>query len=186
MQARQPLSSLGILLTAAGIATVAQAQADSTDQPKPCSAPEYRQFDFWIGEWDVTNPQGQPAGNSVITKTLDGCVIHEAWQSASSPFAGYSHNIYDAGRKVWHQSWVDNTGLLLQLDGEYEGGKMILVGERPAAEGGSVLNRISWEKISDDEVRQLWESSSDGGKTWQVLFDGKYVRKEIEKGKEGK
>jgi len=25
-------------------------------------------------------------------------------------------------------------------------------------------------------VRQLWESSSDGGRTWTVLFDGHYVR----------
>jgi len=165
-----------VLLSATGMVTAAHAQADSSGQQKPCSAPEHRQFDFWIGEWTVTNPQGQPAGNSVITTTLDGCVIHEHWQSASSAYTGNSYNIYDAARKVWHQSWVDNSGLLLQLDGQFEDGKMILVGERPAADGGSVFNRISWERISADKVRQLWESSSDGGKTWAVQFDGMYVR----------
>jgi len=26
-------------------------------------------------------------------------------------------------------------------------------------------------------VRQLWESSADSGKTWQVVFDGIYSKK---------
>ena len=28
----------------------------------PCSAPEYHQFDFWLGDWEVTTPDGKPAG----------------------------------------------------------------------------------------------------------------------------
>ena len=176
MSIRRLTPILLVVLSASGIVAAVNAQTDSSGQQKPCSAPEHGQFDFWIGKWDVTNPQGQPAGTSAITKTLDGCVIHEHWQSASSAYTGNSYNIYDAARKVWHQSWVDNSGLLLQLDGQFEDGKMVLVGERPDPGGGSVLNRISWQEVSDDKVRQLWESSSDGGKTWTVQFDGMYVR----------
>jgi len=177
VQIRPLALSLLVVLLTAGFVTGLSAQADSTAQQQPCADPKHRQFDFWIGEWDVTNPQGQPAGRSVITQTLNGCVIHEEWHSAASPFAGNSYNIYDAARGVWHQSWVDNSGLLLQLEGQFHNGKMVLVGERPAQAGGSVLNRISWERISDHEVRQLWESSADGGETWTVQFDGLYSRK---------
>lgn len=34
---------------------------------------EHRQFDFWIGEWNVQNPQVQPVGSSSIQRIEDGC-----------------------------------------------------------------------------------------------------------------
>ncbi len=153
-------------------------QTDSAQQQTaPCQSPEFRQFDFWIGEWDVQNPQGKPAGTSVITPVLSGCAIHEEWHSAGSRYAGNSYNTYDRARSVWHQTWVDNSGLLLQLEGEFKDGKMVLEGERPGAEGGTVVNRITWEELAPDSVRQVWDASSDGGKTWQRQFDGLYVRR---------
>lgn len=153
------------------------AQVDSTSPRQQCATEEYRQFDFWIGEWEVTNPEGEPGGRSVITKVLNGCAIHEDWHSAASGFAGNSYSIYDAARAVWHQSWVDNSGTLLQLDGGLQGGKMVLVGDRPTPDGGTVIDRVSWEPIEADRVRQLWESSSDGGQTWTLQFDGLYARR---------
>lgn len=178
---RHPTSSPVLtLLALAAMSGPAHGQ-DSTAAapPKPCSQPECRQFDFWIGEWDVTTPDGKPAGTNSIRRVLNGCALHENWKSARGPFAGNSYNLYDAARGLWHQSWVDNTGTLLQLDGGIEDGKMVLRGTRPASQPGApdVMHRISWEKKSDDEVRQLWESSTDGGGTWSVLFDGKYVRR---------
>ena len=50
---------------------------------KPCSRPEYRQFDFWIGEWEAFGLNGQKAGDSKISLILDSCVILEEWTSAS-------------------------------------------------------------------------------------------------------
>lgn len=68
---------------------------------KPCSAPEHRQFDFWIGDWDVTAPDGKPAGKNRIEPILDGCALAEHWRGASGG-AGHSYNVYDARRGVWH------------------------------------------------------------------------------------
>jgi hypothetical protein len=155
-----------------------RAQSDSTEQQNvPCDSPEFRQFDFWIGEWDVQNQQGKAAGTSFITPVLNGCAIHEEWHSAGSTFAGNSYNAFDRARNVWHQTWVDNSGLLLQLEGEFKDGKMVLVGERPGSDGGTVINRIAWEALAPDSVRQVWDVSSDGGATWTVQFDGLYVRR---------
>lgn len=55
---------------------------------------------------------------------------------------------------------------------------MVLVGETPSGQepGKSVLQRIAWEKQDDGRVRQLWETSPDGGRTWAVAFDGWYTR----------
>ena len=88
-------------------------------QEAPCSGDEFHQFDFWIGEWTVTAGD-RTAGHNRITSILGGCVLLEQYEAAGSGYQGSSFNIYDRGAGEWHQSWVDNQGLLLQLRGGLE------------------------------------------------------------------
>jgi hypothetical protein len=145
--------------------------ADVSAQAGPCSAPEHRQFDFWIGDWRVTTPDGKHAGDNRIERVLDGCALHENWQGASGG-RGFSYNAWDRDRKLWHQTWVDRQGTLLLLEGGLQNGAMVLSGTQ-----GKALNRITWTPNKDGSVRQHWETSADGGKTWQTAFDGLYRRK---------
>jgi hypothetical protein len=140
--------------------------------------PEYRQFDFWIGEWGVTSGE-QVAGTNSIRPLHGGCALLEAWQGAGEGgISGGSYSIYDRGSGRWHQTWVDATGTLLQLDGELVDGAMVLSGRRPASDGaGETLHRITWTPNEDGSVRQLWQASPDEGASWSVLFDGLYVRR---------
>jgi hypothetical protein len=164
---------LGALVLGCGGLASPVVAADAV--PARCSKPEHRQFDFWVGEWQVQNPEGDRAGENSIKSILGGCVIEENWRGARGA-NGTSVNVYDATRGVWHQTWVDDQGGLLQLEGHAGDGRMVLEGQRVRREGGSSRERITWEKKSADRVRQLWESSTDDGKTWQVQFDGLYVR----------
>ena len=144
--------------------------------PKACAAPEHRQFDFWIGEWEVTTPDGARAGRNRIEAMLDGCALRESWTGARGS-SGTSYNAYDRQRGRWHQTWVDNGGLVLRLDGAFTDGKMVLSGETRDSSGARVLNRITWQETAPGAVRQLWETSSDGGGTWSVAFDGRYRKR---------
>ena len=56
-------------------------QAPSVSPPS-CAASEYRQFDFWIGEWVVHNPKGAQVGTSRIEQIENGCGILEQWTNA--------------------------------------------------------------------------------------------------------
>ncbi len=140
---------------------------------------EYRQFDFWVGEWDV-QVGGKPAGSSSVQLILGDCVIFENWTGVGG-MIGKSFNIYDASRGRWQQTWVDSTGTLLELYGEFKDGAMRLIGEKSTPNGGpnagKTLNKISFFPLDGGRVRQLWESSQDDGKSWQVLFDGLYTRR---------
>ena len=142
--------------------------------PPTCDAPEHRQFDFWLGEWDVTGPKGQAAGRNAITSGLNGCVVHERWTGAGG-MRGESFNTWDRTRKRWHQTWVSSTGNLLVLEGGIVNGAMQMTGETTSPKG-PVLNRITWTPAQDGSVRQFWETSVDGGQTWQAAFDGRYRR----------
>ncbi len=153
-------------------------QVNAAQQPVPCSAKEYRHFDFWIGEWEVFNPQGQKVGENTIEKILNGCSLKESWQSTTG-YRGYSFNIYDQTSRQWHQTWVDIGGNLLQLDGGLKDNAMVMTGVTQR-QNGEVMNRITWTPTKEDNqthVRQVWETSSDSGKTWQTAFDGLYKKK---------
>ena len=151
-------------------------RSETTEAPPPaCSEPEYRQFDFWLGDWDVQLPNGKAAGVNHVRSLLGGCVLQENW-TGSGGSVGTSFNIYDRSQRKWHQTWVDNQGTLLQLDGGFADGRMTLQGVTRDSTGVQALQRITWSQPRAGEVRQLWETSGDGGKKWTVVFDGQYVK----------
>ena len=153
-----------ILPLLAFAATVSWPTGAAAQTTGPCSAQEYRQFDFWIGEWEV-EANGAQAGTNRITKILDGCVIMEEWEGGSN-FKGKSFNRYDPVTQKWEQYWVDNKGGVLRISGGYADGKMVMSGES-VGPTGSVVDRITWHNKKNGTVRQIWDKSSDGGKTWQ-------------------
>ena len=146
--------------------------------PPGCTSSEYRQFDFLVGEWTVTLPNGTVAGTNRIESILGGCALQEHWSSARGG-DGTSLNLWNAADSTWRQVWVDGSGGLLELSGGLVGESMVLSGTARVAggSGGTVLNRITWTPNADGTVRQLWESSPDGGTTWATQFDGRYARR---------
>jgi hypothetical protein len=140
-----------------------------------CDSPAHRAFDFWLGEWQVRTPDGKLAGVNRITREYDGCVLHERY-TTDRGYSGESLNVYDAARQVWHQTWVDNSGTLLLLEGGIRNGSMVLEGQTVEAESRVTKHRITWTRRSDGSVRQFWESTDAKGQ-WTVAFDGQYTRK---------
>ncbi len=167
---------LFVLIPTLCLATFAIAQSQPKPPSKPCGTqPEYRQLDFWIGEWDV-EVKGQHAGNSSIQMILDKCVILENW-AGSKGMNGKSFNIYNAAKGKWQQTWVDDTGGVLEFTGEFKDGAMRFLAEVPGKDGSKTLNRMTFTPLDGGRVRQLIEASKDDGKTWTVSFDGLYIRK---------
>jgi hypothetical protein len=160
-----------------GAACVAMMSPDTSRaaDAAPCASPEYRQFDFWLGDWQVQRSNGALAGLNRITSEYGGCVIHERYATGRG-YSGESLNVYDAVRKVWHQTWVDSNGLLLTLEGGWNGRAMVLAGESVQPGGTRSRQRITWTPNTDGSVRQLWEAADAEGQ-WTVVFDGRYTRK---------
>lgn len=145
------------------------------NQP-PCDPEKNHQFDFWLGDWEVTNPQGQVVGTNHIVPILDGCAIQENWLSATGG-AGTSLNHFDPQSGKWYQYWIYRQGFPLYLTGNLIGKEMILEGETTGQNGAMVLNRVTWTPNDDGSVRQHWQTSTDDGATWTTAFDGLYRKK---------
>lgn len=148
---------------------------------RPCRyTKENRQFDFWLGEWEVSTTQGEiPAGTSKIESILEDCVIQENWKSLNSPYSGKSYNIYDQGLKRWEQYWVDNVGGNIFFHGELlkDGVMDYWTDDIPQSSGPSLRRHLQFIPMGPDKVRQFSRGSTDGGKTWNVEYDFTYVRK---------
>ena len=160
----------------AALLVLALQQAPAPKLPACDSRPQARQFDFWVGEWEVFAKE-KPAGASRIEKILNGCVIQENWTGAGGG-EGKSWNWYDIGDGKWHQLWLASQGPpALHLSGSVTGDVMKYEGTSIGPGNATLMNRLRFFKLPNDRVRQFWEQSSDGGKTWTPVFDGEYRRK---------
>jgi tetratricopeptide (TPR) repeat protein len=170
----EDLTSLRSDARFAEIAKKVNANAD------PCgNRPEYRQFDFWVGEWDVQAPlqfqQGQPPASSSIQNIIGRCVVLENFTQGT--YSGKSFNYYDAAINKWRQNWVDSAGGSIAFTGEFKDGAMRFEGESHTAGGQASKVRLTFFNLGADKVRQLGESTTDDGKTWNVSYDLMYTRK---------
>jgi len=135
-----------------------------------CAAREYRQFDFWVGDWEVFEVQGgEKVAHVRVDRMLDSCALREDYRGANGT-RGESLSIYDATRQVWHQTWVTNRGQLLTIEGGPEGERMTLAGSYRDAAGTETRVRGTWQPVPDG-VRESAVTSADGGKTWKPWFD---------------
>jgi hypothetical protein len=155
-------------------ATTAHAQTPPPPAPS-CATPEYRQFDYWVGEWDVFGANDQKIGTNKITRVSGTCALLEQWQ-ATGGGAGSSINFFDAADKKWHQVWMGGDGVALYLSGNPVEGAMELGGGDRVTPRGTVRDRIRWTLLPDQSVEQLWSISTDAGATWTTGFRGIYRR----------
>jgi hypothetical protein len=156
----------------------APAPAQEPPSSPECDAlPEAHRLDFWIGTWDVYRPDGIKAGVNRIEPILGHCALLEHWTSERGG-QGKSLNFFDPNLRRWRQLWVDASGSVIDFDrGDMVGDAMQFHGVTVGPDGATVRQRLTLRPLAADTVRQLWERSTDGGTSWQAVFEGLYVRR---------
>lgn len=155
----------------------AEIKAKAERKARPCeNDSRWRQFDFWIGEWDVFAAAGHKAGENTIEKVANGCALLENWQGVNGA-TGRSLNYFDISEAKWKQVWVDSRGEVMYYSGNFIDGAMRFEGYAPQLDGTKKFYRMSITPQENGDVHQLIEESLDAGKSWHVWFDGLYKRK---------
>ena len=172
-------SVAAVLLSLACCGSFVRAQTQQQSPParpaSPCpSKAEYRQFDFWVGEWDVTDHDRKIATSS-IQRIVGDCIIFENYFQADG-YTGKSFSFYDANLGKWRQTWVDTSGNVGEFSGEFRDGAMRYEGESHRANGQKIFRKMILSVAGPDRVRQYSEFSLDG-KEWKVGYDFVYVRR---------
>jgi hypothetical protein len=169
-RARLSVISLFIFFVAALVAPSIVSLSPQSSKTTSCDASEFHEFDFWLGDWDSFEI-GNPAKDAHIRvdRILEGCALREDYQGANG-HQGQSFSIYDASRKLWHQTWVTNRGELLEIEGKFQSGEMVLSGSDRTPTGEKREVRGVWKPV-EGGVRETAVTSPDGGHTWKPWFD---------------
>jgi hypothetical protein len=141
----------------------------------PEANPEYRQFDYWVGDWDVYNKFGAPSGHNRVRLILGDCVVEENWASRLGG-EGKSFSKYNPHSRRWEQYWVDDQGDTTFFHGKLEGTNLVFHSETTDSDGTTTMRRLTFFRLGPDKVRQFSEMSMDGGKTWSPEYDLTYIR----------
>jgi hypothetical protein len=142
--------------------------------PPACESPEHRQFDFWVGQWDVYRTDtNQLVAHSLIEKLYNGCAVRENWMPVGGTGGG-SLNSWRPAEKKWRQTWTDSGNNWNEYAGGIEGGMMVLTGTSAKAAGTALPVRMTYEAKADGSVVQTGYQSSDGGKSWSLTYQYAY------------
>ena len=152
---------------------------------EPCSSPEARQFDFWLGEWDLSWPAEQSGGvkgerstgRNSIRQMFGDCVIEENFTTDDGKFRGHSVSVFHESAGLWRQTWVDSAGGYLVFTGSFDGERMALSTEPEQRDDETVVQRMVFGDITEDSLEWVWQGSRDGGATWNDLWNITYRRR---------
>lgn len=166
-----------VLFAIVGCAAQRVAQS-ATPAPAPnCSAAEFRQLDFWEGEWTVFDTAaGYQVGSSRIERLMLGCGIRESYEAPKAPggsYSGTSYSAFDRKDGQWHQMYIDINGNVSWFTGGLVGRDMVLLA--PTRGGGQ--QRMTYRPGTDGSVQQIGELSTDEGKSWKPSYDYTYRHK---------
>jgi hypothetical protein len=150
----------------------------------PCEALGASQFDFWLGEWDLSWPAEQTGGNqgeigrgtNSITKMFSRCVVREDFNSQDAGLRGHSVSVYSGKKGMWQQTWVDDQGSYLLFSGEFKAGRMTLQTEPLLRGEKTLVNRMVFRNITPESLDWDWQTSADGGKAWKDLWNIHYAK----------
>lgn len=163
-----------LLMTSLILCFIASAQ----QPPKP-SEKDLSKLDFWVGKWDLTWEGGK--GTNFIEKKLNDRVIQENFEATEGNFKGYlgtSISTFNARDGKWHQAWADSNGGYIDLIGIMDGDTRIfqMTSPRKLPNGTESISRMRFYDITKDSFVWDWESSTDGGETWNLSWRINYTR----------
>ena len=164
---------LGVFLTIVllGASTDVLGNSVTRTAQTNCSAPEYRQLDFWLGDWDTfeLGASSTSIARAHVDLIAAGCAVHELYEQ-SDGLIGDSILSFDPVLKLWQQTWVTNHGALMVIEGSFKDSALTLEGEVHVSDNRALRQRITWTVVQDG-VRESAVMSKDGGKTWEPAFD---------------
>lgn len=171
-------ATLALVATCGIGASVASDTGDASTPSWPVSEglpPEARQFDFWVGRWDVNLRVRQKDGtwrdthraDAKIYPILSGKAILELWDSPR--IKGYSLRYFDPSANRW-MLWLNWPGKgragSSSLQGAFRHGRGEFFSRSPRPDGQETIARYTFSDVTPTSLRWDDAYSKDSGETW--------------------
>lgn len=174
MKAFTILAITAVMSVSASTQDTSEVENQST--PAPCSDALYRQFDFWVGDWDVFTTGGDKVGTNSISIEESGCLLVEHWTDANGG-TGQSYNFIDLAAGKWRQVWVSPGATIDYVGGINDEGAMELEGTLGTASDEPKRFRGTWAMQEDGSVMQHLRHFDSESNDWAAGFVGIYKKR---------
>ena len=159
---------------AASAPAVAAAVAQPAAAAARCAGPEWRQLDFWVGDW-VAEWDGSQKGTT--RDEFGDCVIYERFTADDGSLKGMSVSTWRPVTRQWRQTWVDDGGGHFNLVGGPVTGQphiFELVNELPTPQPNTL--RMIWQDVRPDSFTWRWQAQKPGATEWTDQWVIRYRR----------
>jgi len=171
------------LRVALTLAVVCAARASAQTRQlgmSPCAADSnYQRLAFWVGDWEVVDSTGAHYATQRVRSAVDSCAITAEWTGRVGD-KGLNLSAFDRQTGEWRQVYVSNQvpaplGVTLRRsDTSYSGPGLRFIPLVVAPAGNLERSRVTIMPLSARRAMQLFEDSSDGGKTWHTVFKAEH------------
>lgn len=136
-----------------------------------CSGPEFHQFDFWLGRWQVFGPTNKLSANVTVSSELGGCALIETWTplSAKNGHGGRGMSTYNTANQKWEYFWIASNAYTSYWTGELHGQSMQFTAMGPSA-GAAAMRHWNMTLMPDGRIQEQAFFSQDNGKTWKSQY----------------
>lgn len=186
------LPSAGLVLLLVVAATAPAPAQEQLPASAVCPDARSRQFDFWIGEWDILNlhrqtggddPRWYSTGSSVsrVVPVVDGCALVEEWYGELSfdRVRGMSLRAFNPDAAEWDIAMLwpsPDRPTFGTLEGNFRHGRGEFYTEGTDQHGRTVLTRFTFADIRPDQLRWDAAQSGDSGLTWRTTWIMEFTR----------
>lgn len=151
------------------------------------NAPEFHQFDFLLGQWQVKGEvkvgglialiHGTPklAGSWKAWHALDSNRIEDELRltdTSGNPLSSvHFTRIFSRGENCWKITGIDVLdGHAQSSTGHWQDGEMVIIGSGADHEGKRYQSRTHFNAINSTDFRMVQDRSYDEGKTWETAY----------------
>jgi hypothetical protein len=171
--------------------------ADSNVTQDPDKPAEARQFDFWIGSWDIQQRiLGADGGwlmfpgKTSVSSALGGAALIEHWHgtvqffwegmNSPSVMEGLSVRAFDEESGEWEIHWMDSRHPVFGKPyvGSFDDGVGTFLRDWQTEEGEKRWGRIRFSEIQPNSVRWELAISDDQDNGWSTLWVMEMTRRE--------
>jgi len=154
-----------------GAVVISATTLSGTEPPPPQSAPPQHQFDFVVGNWLVRDGAGKVIATASFSKPFGDFVVVEKWRGAGNSSQALGVTGYVPASGTWRREFIDDTGLILTVEGKADGTSMVMTGNDYHSDI-TRMHRVTWTPGKNGSVEERWQTSTDDGRSWQEHFLG--------------
>ncbi|HUP87809.1 MAG TPA: hypothetical protein VM100_00510 [Longimicrobiales bacterium] len=146
--------------------------------PAPCDDALYHKLDFWVGAWDVYDPNGKKYATQDVRRVVEGCGLTAEWNGPDGN-RGLMLIGYDPVLKGWRAVYMSNqipresTIFVRFSDPDYSGAGVRITRD-VTNRGAGERERMTFTPLDGGRMRQLLEVSHDSGASWTTVFNAEH------------